>query len=255
LQRLDFAIRSGRFAVQPFDESLLLKLHAELTKELFPDQAGRYRNMQNQIRGHEPPAPHIVPQRMRDFSRDIAARIEHLSGEADEVLLELLAYAEGELLSIHPFPDLNGRVSRLWILELLRRLHLPTVVLVPTGEAFRMRYFDALAAADRRDWSPLMAIWKERLPTFRLHTHTTSIVPQGPGRSQASRGSGSRRWRRSGRRGFLARRCLRTADSAHNRGTTKLLSGELSTDTTGCSVERREWLLSEGQYRWHPCPR
>jgi CRISPR-associated endonuclease/helicase Cas3 len=112
LRRLDYGIRSGRFAEQPFDETLLLKLHADLTTELFPEQSGRYRQNQNEIRGHLPPAPHLVPQQMRDYTRNIAERIKNLSGEADELLLELMAYAEGELLSIHPFPDLNGRSTR-----------------------------------------------------------------------------------------------------------------------------------------------
>lgn len=163
LQQLDYDIRQQRFSERAIDETLLLDLHAGLTAELFPEQAGLYRQTQNQIRGHQPPPPFEVPQRMRDYCLNLATRIEHLSGEADDRLLELLAYAEGEFLSIHPFPDLNGRISRLWLLEILRRLQLPPVTVVPVGARFRVRYFDALAAADRRDWRPLMDLWKERL--------------------------------------------------------------------------------------------
>ncbi|MGQ0619683.1 MAG: type I-G CRISPR-associated protein Cas8g1/Csx17 [Panacagrimonas sp.] len=156
-------MRLGEFETRALDESLLLEFHSLLASELFPDEAGRFRTSQNQIREHVPPAPAQVPVRIRDYVRNLAERIAHLSGDADDLLLELLAYAEGELLSIHPFPDLNGRISRLWLLELLRRLQLPTVDLVPIGEPFRNRYFEALAAADRRNLRPLMELWKERL--------------------------------------------------------------------------------------------
>ncbi|MCH9826200.1 MAG: type I-U CRISPR-associated protein Csx17 [Gammaproteobacteria bacterium] len=163
LQQLDYDIRQQRFSERAIDETLLLDLHAGLTAELFPEQAGLYRQTQNQIRGHQPPPPYDVPRRMRDYCLNLATRIEHLGGEADDRLLELLAYAEGEFLSIHPFPDLNGRISRLWLLEILRRLQLPPVTVVPMDARFRARYFDALAAADGRDWRPLMDLWKERL--------------------------------------------------------------------------------------------
>lgn len=79
--------------------------------------------------------------------------------------LELLAFAEGRFLTIHPFPDFNGRTIRLFLLELLRRLDLPRVVLAPAAEAERHAYFRALEAADRRDWQPLVAIWRHRLTT------------------------------------------------------------------------------------------
>src|SRR5476649_2468486 len=46
-----------------------------------------------------------------------------------------LAVAEGRLLSVHPFRDFNGRVTRLFLRELLRRLDLPPVDLVPTTPA------------------------------------------------------------------------------------------------------------------------
>ncbi|MGH8524836.1 MAG: hypothetical protein ACREXY_11645, partial [Gammaproteobacteria bacterium] len=36
--------------------------------------------------------------------------------------LEALAFAEGRLLSIHPFLDFNGRATRVWLREVIRRL-------------------------------------------------------------------------------------------------------------------------------------
>ena len=64
---------------------------------------------------------------------------------------------------MHPFRDCNGRTVRLFLTELLRRLDLPVVVLEAQGEAARAEYFQALEAADGKDWRPLMRIWQERL--------------------------------------------------------------------------------------------
>lgn len=163
LQAVDICIRNGEFRDRALDEVLLLDFHTALSGTLFPDAAGRYRLKPVQVGAHEPPDAPLVPQRMRDYTRNLAERMQHMTGEADDLLLEFLAYAEGELLSIHPFPDLNGRISRLWLTEILRRLQLPPVDVVPPSPEFRARYLAALSAADHRDWKPLIAMWKERL--------------------------------------------------------------------------------------------
>lgn len=163
LLRIDDRIRRGEFAERPMDADLLLAIHAALCADLFPQQAGRYRTTAVQVGVHEPPPPHQVAARMLEYTRNLDARLQHLSAEPDDRWLETLAYAEGELLSIHPFPDLNGRVSRLWLSELLRRMGLPPVDIVPSDAGFRQRYLNALASADRRDWLPLQALWQERL--------------------------------------------------------------------------------------------
>lgn len=163
LLRIDDRIRRGEFAERPMEADLLLVFHAALCADLFPDQAGRYRTTAVQVGAHEPPPPHQVAARVLEYTRNLDARLQHLSAEPDERWLETLAYAEGELLSIHPFPDLNGRVSRLWLSELLRRMGLPPVDIVPSDADFRQRYLNALASADRRDWQPLQALWQDRL--------------------------------------------------------------------------------------------
>jgi fido (protein-threonine AMPylation protein) len=163
LLRIDDRIRSGEFAERAMDAELLLAFHAALCAELLPEQAGRYRTVAVQVGAHEAPPPNQVAARVLEYVRNLGARLQHLPAEPDDRWLEALAYAEGELLSIHPFPDLNGRVSRLWLLELLRRMGLPPVDIVPTDADFRQRYLNALAAADRRDWQPLQVLWRERL--------------------------------------------------------------------------------------------
>jgi fido (protein-threonine AMPylation protein) len=163
LLRIDDRIRLGEFAERPMDAELLLALHAALCAELFPEQAGRYRTTAVQVGAHEAPPPHQVAARILEYARNLDARLQHLPAEPDDRWLEALAYAEGKPLCIHPFPDLNGRISRLWLLELLRRMGLPPVDIVPSDADFRQRYLSALAAADGRKWQPLQELWRERL--------------------------------------------------------------------------------------------
>jgi CRISPR-associated endonuclease/helicase Cas3 len=84
------------------------------------------------------------------------------AGELGELTLEFLAFAEGRFLTIHPFRDFNGRAIRLFLTELRRRLDLPHVVLAPETEEERQAYFQALEAADRLDWQPLITVWHKR---------------------------------------------------------------------------------------------
>jgi CRISPR-associated endonuclease/helicase Cas3 len=102
---------------------------------------------------------------MRDYGADLLARWPGASAIIGNLTLELLAFVEGRFLSIHPFQDFNGRAIRLFLLELLRRLDLPRVVLAPAQDSERQAYFHALEAADRSDWQPLVAIWQSRFAT------------------------------------------------------------------------------------------
>ncbi len=99
---------------------------------------------------------------MRLYAADLDARWHDAATTPSELTLEYLAFAEGRFLTIHPFRDFNGRTIRLFLLELLRRLDLPRVVLAPAGDSARTTYFNALEAADHLDWRPLIEIWRER---------------------------------------------------------------------------------------------
>ena len=142
---------------------LLLDFHRAICGDLIPDWAGRFRSGEVKVGQHSPPLHHQVPLLVRDYTGNLQARLTALSAGDESLLLETLAFAEGRLLFIHPFTDFNGRATRLWLAEILRREELPPVELVPTDEAARPRYLRALQAADRLDWSPLIALWQERL--------------------------------------------------------------------------------------------
>lgn len=141
--RVETAIATGEFATQLLGEELVLRFHSEIAGDLVPDWAGRWRDAEVRVGEHHPPPPYRVPVLMRDYGSDLRARMENASGKMDELLLEFLAFAEGRLLSVHPFNDFNGRVTRLFLRELIRRLELPPVDLTPTEPAGEKGYFAA----------------------------------------------------------------------------------------------------------------
>lgn len=156
------SLYSGAWADRPLDEALFLDLHRRICGDLVPDWAGRWRTIEVRVGRLEPPAPHLIAGEMRLYAADLAARWPAAAEAVTDLTLEFLAFAEGRFLSVHPFRDFNGRTVRLFLLEVLRRLDLPRVVLAPQDPAGRARYFTALEAADRREWEPLLEIWRDR---------------------------------------------------------------------------------------------
>lgn len=164
--RVEQEIAGGAFTAQPLAPELILAFHRAIAGDLCPDWAGRWRDAEVRVGEHHPPPPYRVPMLMRDYGEDLRVRLENVPGRTDELLLETLAFAEGQLLSIHPFTDFNGRVTRLFLREVLRRLELPPVDLVPTDQAGEVAYRVALHAGDSLDWHPLMKIWQLRFEQF-----------------------------------------------------------------------------------------
>jgi len=162
VEAAQLAVDEGEFDAHPISEDLLLELHRRICGDLTPAFAGRWRATDVVVGTHEPPPAHQVVQQMREYMRDLAARLAHLPAEPDDLWLEALAFAEGRLLSIHPFADFNGRVTRVFVNWLTRHLHLPDVDPTPDDGEATERYLDALRAGDRRQWQPLMAVWRER---------------------------------------------------------------------------------------------
>ncbi|MBS0446698.1 MAG: type I-U CRISPR-associated protein Csx17 [Proteobacteria bacterium] len=162
VEAVQHAIAEGEFDASTPSEELLLQFHRRICSDLTPAFAGRWRTTEVRMGSHEPPLPFQVAPQMRDYVKDVAARLAHLPPEPDDIWLEALAFAEGRLLSIHPFADFNGRVTRLFIDWLTRRLDLPDIDPTPDAGPATERYLAALRAADRRDWRPLMDVWRDR---------------------------------------------------------------------------------------------
>lgn len=142
--------------------NLLLELHRRICANLTPDMAGRWRLRDVRVGEHQAPPHWQVPMLMRNYAADVDTRLQHLGDSPGDRLIEDLAFAEGRLLHIHPFEDFNGRVSRLFLIELLYRMNLPVVDPAASSPEDASRYFAALRAYDRHDPRPLNAIWRRR---------------------------------------------------------------------------------------------
>ena len=96
-----------------FDESYFINLHKKTFESLY-DFAGIYRNV-NMSKGDSQfcLAEYLQNESTRIF--DELAKDKYLSGVVDKKQFsQKLAYYQGELIALHPFYELNGRVLRLF---------------------------------------------------------------------------------------------------------------------------------------------
>lgn len=127
-----------------------------LHKQMFGDVwkwAGTYRRTARNIGIDAYRIGMEVPQLLDDVSY----WVERKTWSADEISLRL----HHRLVSIHPFPNGNGRHARLMADLLIEQLggrpfSWGSGSLVDAGE-LRRRYVEALRAADRHDMRPLLA--------------------------------------------------------------------------------------------------
>lgn len=142
----------------------ICKLHGEIAGSLFPDWAGRFRDVNVQVGTHIPPPYFEVPVHIRMYCEDLAARVSAASQKQDiEKIAETLAYADWRFQWIHPFKDFNGRVGRILLAAILFRLKLPPAETASVDPAGKQRYLKALHEADAGDLSSSTEIWMERL--------------------------------------------------------------------------------------------
>jgi CRISPR-associated endonuclease/helicase Cas3 len=158
---LEARVENGEFASAALSDRLLLDFHHVVCGDIVPQLAGWRRN-NPRLGARVAPEAAEIPRLVRDYVLELERRMRALGAAADEPLLETLAYAEGHLLTLHPFTDFNGRTARVWLREILRRLNCPPVALAPSDDAARAEYLAALRAADRAEWRPLMEVWARR---------------------------------------------------------------------------------------------
>jgi fido (protein-threonine AMPylation protein) len=137
--------------------------HKRLAGHLFPDWAGRFRDVNVQVGSHTPPPYYEVPIHMRQFCDDLSARLLHLNQESVANCAELLAWADWRFQWIHPFKDFNGRIGRVSLAALFYKLGLPHVETAPTGGTNRRNYLATLQSADEGEVGPLTEMWLRRL--------------------------------------------------------------------------------------------
>ncbi|MDQ2839977.1 MAG: mobile mystery protein B, partial [Acidobacteriota bacterium] len=114
--------------------------------------AGQYRTTARNI-GVE---AHQIASNVQQAIDDARYWVDHATYSADEIAVRF----SHRLVAIHPFPNGNGRFSRLIGDLLARQLGQPPFTwgresLITTGET-RARYVEALRAADNHDIGPLL---------------------------------------------------------------------------------------------------
>ncbi len=134
------------------DEVILQRLHLRMFGDVWR-WAGKYRSSERNIGV----ASHIVPVAMRQTIDDAKYWVEHKSWPSDELAVRF----SHKLVSVHPFPNGNGRWSRLAGDLLAMQLGKPRLTWgsgsIASISDTRAAYVDALKEADDGDIAPLLA--------------------------------------------------------------------------------------------------
>ena len=86
---------------------------------------------------HTPPSPNEMYSQVKDFYADLTWKGRELNQ------IELAAWTHAEFVRIHPFPDGNGRTSRLLMNYQLMANGFPAISIAKEN---RLEYFNALEA-------------------------------------------------------------------------------------------------------------
>lgn len=120
---------------QPLDEKIVKNIHAVLMENIFI--GGIYRNVDVYISGaqHTPPSPHEMYRKIKEFYADLTWKGKGMNP------IDLAAWTHAEFVKIHPFPDGNGRTSRLIMNYQLMANGYPPVSIAKEN---RLEYFNTL---------------------------------------------------------------------------------------------------------------
>ena len=153
------AIQTARGLItgeRPVSQADIRTLHAIVVGSTHPDIAGTYARTGRTVSGREGfafPEPESIGPLMTDFVDALN------SGNGG---IEGAALAHLGLVSIHPFPDGNGRTSRILMNALLERDGYPAIVIDP--ERHRNAYIDTIAQFQTDgDAEPFNTFVKERM--------------------------------------------------------------------------------------------
>lgn len=139
-------------------KEFLCKLHEKLFGQVWK-WAGKFRTVEVNISKYR--SYDIGPQ-LINFFEDLKLWISSGKMSWDEIAAEM----HHRLVSIHPFPNGNGRTTRIYTEYVLKRHGQP----VPSWKASlsheptlrRKTYIKALQAADKADFMPLIEFLKEK---------------------------------------------------------------------------------------------
>lgn len=119
----------------PLNEAIIKDIHALLMANILV--GGVYRNVDVYISGaqHTPPSPSEMYQQIQNFYADLTWKAAEMNA------IELAAWTHAEFVRIHPFPDGNGRTSRLIMNYQLMSQGYPAISIKKED---RLDYFNAL---------------------------------------------------------------------------------------------------------------
>ena len=134
-----------------FTEKFLMTLHKKMFGEVW-NWAGVYRNSERNIGV----VPYMIPIKLMELFDDVKFWIENKTYSPHEIAVRF----HHRLVLIHPFPNGNGRISRL-MADLVslkldnKKLYWGNTDLVNVSE-IRSNYIKALRKADAGDYSDLL---------------------------------------------------------------------------------------------------
>lgn len=146
-------------------EAAIKWLHATMARDLLPEDskvgAGEYRIDARSV-GLDVgfPAPELVPSAMKAFEQrseqTLTSKLHPISKAAS------ITY---DFLMIHPFPDFNGRISRLLLAMILHTEGVPFPVALKGDKKWKGRYLYSLRRANppRNDLRPYETLIARRL--------------------------------------------------------------------------------------------
>ncbi|MBF0313521.1 MAG: mobile mystery protein B [Oligoflexia bacterium] len=145
------------------DDFFSLEFLNKLHKQLFGDVwswAGKYRKGEVNISRIQ---PYNVGPELKNLLEDAKVWIQHQSMSWDEIWAEF----HHRLVSIHPYPNGNGRIARIFV-EFLQKKHRQKATswmasLNENPQERRNRYIQALRTADQGDFSLLITFMKEKI--------------------------------------------------------------------------------------------
>lgn len=120
---------------ETLNEGKIKDIHEILTENII--QGGIYRHTDVMITGaqHTPPTPNEMYNQLKFFYDDLRRKEETMDA------IELAAWTHAEFVRIHPFPDGNGRTSRLIMnYQLMMKGFLP--ILIKAED--RLEYYNVL---------------------------------------------------------------------------------------------------------------
>lgn len=151
------------------EEYDLLQVHWYLLKAINTVNAGKYRNEQVFIGSHIPPSWKAVPNLMNKWFHWMNQHHSNLHP------VVLAAIAHLSLVTVHPFVDGNGRISRLFMNFVLARHGFPSTIIQCED---RFLYYNCLEQAQSGDIIPFIRFitkCTDRTLDFYL-TNNLSIV-------------------------------------------------------------------------------